>query len=117
MSNNIVKDKSYEFALRIVKMYKYIVKEKKEHVLAKQLLRSGTSIGANVEEACTGQSKKDFIAKLSIAQKESFEIKYWLRLLKDSGIVEERFADSMLKDCEELIKIITKILITSKANM
>jgi four helix bundle protein len=91
--------------------------EKKEYILSKQLLRSGTSIGANVEEACSGQSRKDFIAKLSIAQKESFETKYWLRLLKDSGIVEQRYVDSMLEDCEELIKIISKILVTSKANI
>lgn len=115
--NNIIKEKSYKFALRIVKMYKYICKEKNEYVLSKQLLRCGTSIGANVEEACAGQSKKDFIAKLHIAHKEAFETRYWLRLLKDSEEVKAIYIDDMINDCNEIISIITKIIKTSKSNI
>ena len=117
MTGNIVKDKSYDFALRIIKMYKYMISNNVEYILAKQLLRSGTSIGANVEEACSGQSKKDFISKLSISQKEAFETRYWLRLLRDSQEVKKEYADSMIKDCDEIISIVTSILITTKENM
>ena len=84
MKESILREKSYQFALRIIKLYKYIIADKTEYVLSKQILRSGTSIGANIEEANQGQSKADFIHKLSIAQKEAFEIDYWLRLLRDS---------------------------------
>ncbi|KGG79978.1 hypothetical protein Y919_08825 [Caloranaerobacter azorensis H53214] len=115
--NNVVKEKSYKFALRIIKMYRYMTKEKKEYILSNQLLRSGTSIGANVEEACSGYTKREFIAKLSIAQKEAFETRYWLRLLRDSELVEDRYINSMLDDCEELIRIITKIIVTAKNNI
>jgi four helix bundle protein len=85
-------------------------------VLAKQVLRSGTSIGANVEEACSAQSRKDFIHKLSIAQKEAFETRYWLRLLRDSGEIKAEYANSMLNDCDELISILTSIIKTTKEN-
>lgn len=115
--NNIIKEKSYLFALRIVKLYKYLIEKKKESVLSKQLLRCGTSIGANVEEALGGQSKKDFLSKLSIAYKESRETHYWLRLLKDSEIITDKEFDSMINDCEELQKILTSILITTKQNI
>ncbi len=81
MKNNIIQRKSYDFAIRIVRIYKYLCEEKKEYTLSKQLLRSGTSIGANVEEAIGGQSEKDFFAKLTIAYKEARETKYWIRLL------------------------------------
>ncbi len=84
MKESILREKSYTFALRVVKLYKFIAKEQKEFVLSKQILRSGTSIGANIEEVNQGQSKNDFIHKLSIAQKEVFETDYWLRLLRDS---------------------------------
>ncbi|RKD32329.1 four helix bundle protein [Thermohalobacter berrensis] len=114
--NNLIKEKSYNFALRIVKMYKYVIKEKREYVMSKQLLRSGTSIGANVEEACAGQSKKDFISKFSIALKEAFETRYWLRLIKDSNMIESKYVDSMISDCNELISILTKIIKTAKNN-
>ncbi|MCX6150574.1 MAG: four helix bundle protein [Ignavibacteriales bacterium] len=106
--------KSYQFALRIVKLYKYLVEEKKEFILSKQILRSGTSIGANVEEAIGGQSKADFIAKLQIALKESRETHYWLRLLIDSGYLDKKFSVSILNDCEELLKLLIAILKTSK---
>ncbi len=84
MKENVIQEKTYKFAIRAVKLYKYLVDEKREFVLSKQLLRSGTSIGANVEEAIGGQSKKDFIAKISIAYKEARETHYWLRILKDT---------------------------------
>ncbi len=87
--DNVIKEKSYAFALRIIKLYKYLCKEKNEFVLSKQILRSGTSIGANIEEAVGSQSQKDFIAKLSIAYKESRETHYWIRLLKDSDYIKK----------------------------
>lgn len=116
MKKNIIQEKSYNFALRIVKLYKYLIKEKKEFVLSKQLLRSGTSIGANIEEAIGGQSKSDFVSKLSIAYKETRESKYWINLLKDAGYLTDREADSIILDCEELSKIITRIQKTVKLN-
>ena len=114
MSESILKTKSYSFALRTVKLYQYLVKEKNEYVLSKQILRSGTSIGANIEEANQAQSKADFIHKLSIALKESFETHYWLRLLRDSEILEDKIANSLLTDCEEVQKILTSSIKTSK---
>lgn len=117
MKESVLKDKSYSFALRIVKLYKYIVSEKKEYVLSKQILRAGTSIGANVEEANQAQSKADFIHKLSISQKEAFETDYWLRLLRDSEYLTETQADSLLNDCRELQKLITASIKTAKENL
>jgi len=114
-TDNVVQEKSYAFALRIIKLYKYLVENKKEYVLAKQLLRCGTSIGANVEEAIGGQSKKDFTAKLAIAYKEARESEYWLRLLKDSGELDDKAADSVLSDCRELLKLIGSIQKTIKS--
>jgi four helix bundle protein len=117
MKESILREKSYQFALRIVKLYQFIVSDKKEFVLSKQILRSGTSIGANVEEASQAQSKSDFVHKLSVAQKESFETDYWLRLLRDSNYLTETQADSMLNDCRELQKLITSSIKTVKANL
>jgi four helix bundle protein len=91
-NNNIIKEKSYKFAVRIVKLYRYLTKEKKEYVLSKQILRSGTSIGALVYEAKFAQSKKDFINKLSIALKEANESSYWLLLLSDTGYLTKKNA-------------------------
>ena len=113
---NPARDKSYDFALRIIKLYKYLIEEKKEYVLSKQILRSGTSIGANVEEAIGGQSRKDFLAKISIAYKETRESHYWLRLLSDSSILYKEVAQSLLSDCEELLKILGSIQKTTKNN-
>lgn len=90
---------------------------KKEFVLSKQILRSGTSIGANIEEGGQAQSKIDFVHKLSIAQKESAETNYWLRLLRDSNYLTEKQAESVLKDCEELQKLLTASIKTAKANL
>lgn len=114
MKENIIQKKSFEFAIRVVNAFKYLQSEKKEFVLSKQFLRSGTSIGANVEEAIGGQSKKDFIAKISIAYKEARETNYWVKLLKATQYLEEKEADSIVIDIEELSKILSSILLSSK---
>ena len=114
MKENIIQEKSFKFALRIVNLYKYLVQNKKEFVLSKQLLRSGTSIGANIEEAIGGQSTKDFLSKFSIAYKEARETTYWILLLKEANYLNQDQSISILNDCEEIIKIITKILKSSK---
>jgi len=116
MSENILRDKSYAFALRTIKLYKHL-EQQREFVLSKQVLRSGTSIGANVEEAGQAQSKPDFVHKLSIAQKESFETHYWIRLLRDSKLLPLNLADSLLDDCVELQKLITASIKTAKRNI
>jgi four helix bundle protein len=114
MKENIIRDKSYKFALHVVKLYRCLTENKKEYILSKQVLRSGTSIGANIEEAVGGHSGKDFFAKLTIAYKEARETRYWLRLLIDSGYLEYKFAKSLLLECEEICKIIGKIQTTLK---
>lgn len=111
---NIVINKSYAFALRIIKIYKHLTVEKKEFVLSNQLLRSGTSIGSNVEEAVGGQSEKDFFSKMAIAYKETRETYYWIRLLRDSQYLNAELASSILEDCEELLRIIGSIYKTTK---
>ncbi len=108
-SENVVQSKSYDFALKVIKVYKYLSQEKKEFVLSKQLLRSGTSIGANIEESIGGQSKADFFAKITIAYKETRESKYWIRLLRDSDYLSFEQSDDLLKDVEELLKILGSI--------
>jgi len=113
-NKDILKLKSYKFALRIIKLYKYLCENNNEKVLSKQILRSGTSIGANVEESIGGQSIKDFRSKILIAYREARETKYWLNLLRDSEILESKLANSLIKDCEELIKISGKIVSTTK---
>ncbi len=114
MKDNIILEKSYAFAIRIVKLYQFLSQEKKEFVLSKQILRSGTSIGANVEEAVGGISKKEFRAKMSIAYKESRETDYWLRLLKDTEIIEEKLFNSLYQENKELLKILYKIIKSSE---
>ena len=110
--DNVVQEKSYAFAVRVVKVYRHLADEKKEYVLSKQLLRSGTSVGANIEEAIGGQSEKDFYAKLNISYKEARETKYWIRLLTDTDYLTEKQSQSLLQDIEELLKIIGSILKT-----
>lgn len=117
MGDNLLKTKSYKFALRMVKLFQYLCNDKKEFVLSKQILRSGTSIGANIEEAHQAESKADFIHKLSIANKEAFETHYWLRLLRDSNLLESKIADSLLVDCDELQKILVSSIKTAKGNL
>ena len=114
MNKSILREKSYAFALRIVKLCRYLVDKKKEFILSKQTLRSGNSIGANIEEAFQGQSTADFISKLSISLKESFETNYWLRLLRDGEYLSEKEAESILNDCEELQKLLTASIKTAK---
>jgi len=114
MKDNIIREKSYDFALRIIKFYKYLVNEKKEYILSKQLLRSGTSIGANIQESLYAYSKKEFISKLSISLKEAAETMYWLRLLKDSDVVEEKYIKKLISECDEIIRILSSIIKTSK---
>jgi four helix bundle protein len=113
-SESIIADKSYAFALRTVKLYKYMCDDHHEYTLSKQVLKSGTSIGANVEEGLGGQSIKDFIAKFHISYKEARETRYWLRLLRDSQYVEEKLPNSLIVDGEELLKILNSILVTTK---
>jgi len=113
--DNIVLNKSFDFALEIIELYK-ILKSKNEFVISKQLLRSGTSIGANVEEATAAQSKKDFATKMSIASKEARETRYWLRLLNKSKLVEYDYKNYLNK-IDELIRIITAIVKTAQSNL
>ena len=114
MKKNILKDKSYLFALRAVKLSQHLVFTLKEYVLAKQVLRSGTSIGANIEEAFQAESKADFVHKLAIANKEAFETHYWLRLLRDSKLITTSQAESLLIDCDELQRVLIAAIKTSK---
>jgi four helix bundle protein len=114
MKENIVQQKSFLFAIRIVNLYKYLVTEKKEFVLSKQILRSGTSIGANIEESIGGQSEKDFLSKISISYKESRETLYWLKLLHATDYINKLEFESLYNEAEEICKILTKIQITTK---
>lgn len=116
MKSNILKEKSYKFALRVIKLFQFLSTEKKEYVLSKQILRSGTSIGANIEEAYQGESKADFIHKLAIANKEAFETHYWLRLFRDSTILEAKTAESIMADCDEIQRMLVAAIKTAKSN-
>ena len=114
---NIVMDRSYAFALRVIRLYKFLVSEKKEFVLSKQLLRSGTAVGALIKEAEHAQSKADFLNKMNIALKEANESKYWLELLRDSEYISTTEATSMLSDCSELVKLLASIVKSTKSNL
>ncbi|MDK2917580.1 MAG: hypothetical protein PWQ37_313 [Candidatus Petromonas sp.] len=116
-NNSIIYKKSFDFAVAIVELYQYMCKTKHEYVLSKQLLRSGTSIAANIREGLEGQSKKDFIAKLSISLKEAAETEYWLELLIATNILTKNQVNDMLKEINEIIKILTKIINTSRKNI
>jgi four helix bundle protein len=115
MKDNIIKNKSFDFAIRIVKLYKYITETKKEFVLSKQLLRSGTAIGAMVRESEHAESKADFIHKLSIALKEANETEYWISLLKETEYLNLEMFHSIQKDAEEIIKLLVSIIKSSKS--
>ena len=117
MENNIVKEKSFRFAVRIIKLYQYIKSEKEEFVLSKQLLRSGTSVGAMIREAEHSESKADFIHKMAIAQKEINENIYWLELLKETNYLDLKEFKSINYDAVELIKLITSIIKTAKSKL
>jgi len=111
---NVIEQKSFGFAVRIVKLYKYLRENKEEKILSKQLLRSGTSIGANVAEAEQAQSNADFVSKMSVALKEAAETKYWIRLLKETEILNVEESKSILEDCVEIEKILTSIIKTTR---
>ena len=113
---NIVVIKSKTFAIRIVKLSKYLNENKKEYVLSKQILKSGTSIGANVKEAIRAQSKADFYSKMNIALKEASETEYWLEILNETDYIENVLFKSIYSDCEELIKILISITKTQKCD-
>ena len=116
-TDNAVETKSFDFAVRIVKLYQYLCNEKKEYVLSKQLLRSGTSIGANISEAIQGQSKKDFLAKMYIALKEASETEYWIRLLERTEYLDQKQYASIMSDCEEVKKLLHAIVKTTTSRM
>lgn len=113
VKDNIIVQKSYTFALQIIQLYKQLI-EKKEYVLSKQILRSGTSIGANIHEAVASQSKRDFVHKLSISVKEARETSYWLNLLKDSHYIPVEEFDKLNNSCDEIIRILNSIILTTK---
>ncbi|MGM0587462.1 MAG: four helix bundle protein [Bacteroidota bacterium] len=113
---NIIQQKSFDFALKIVDLYKVLVHQKKEFVMSKQLLRSGTSVGANVEEAIGAQSKADFIHKLSISYKEARETSFWIKLLNKSSYIDDQVYKELKQDCDEVLRILTSILNTLKGN-
>ena len=119
-TDNIILDKSKVFAIRIVKLYKYLYKNDdpllREYVMSKQILRSGTSIGANVRESRRAQSTPDFITKLYIALKEADETTYWLELLHETGFITDEMFESVYADCEELLKLLTSIIKTTQEN-
>lgn len=117
MKENIIIDKTYAFAIRIVKLQKFLCSEHQEYNLSVQILKSGTSITANTVEANSGQTKKDFIAKLSISLKEAKETRFWLRLLHDTDYINNKLFESLLHDCEDIIMILNKKIITSKLNL
>jgi four helix bundle protein len=117
MENDNLKEKSFKFSVRIAKLYKYLIKEKKEYVFSKQMLRSGTSIGANIRESRNAESKMDFIHKLGIAQKEADETMCWLELLKETDNINETEFNSIYPDAEELLKIIRTIILNTKKNI
>jgi four helix bundle protein len=116
MKENVLLGKTFAFSVRTVKAYKFLVEEKKEFVMSKQFLRCGTSIGANAEEAVGGQSRPDFLSKLSIAYKEARGTKYWVRLLIATGYLDEKQGAGLMNDVEELLKIIGKIIVTTRSN-
>ena len=117
MKDNVIKSKSFEFALRIVKLSKLLIEGKREYVISKQLIRSGTAIGALVREAEQAERKKDFIHKLSIALKEANETEYWIELLYKSHYLDEPGFNSMYSDLNELLKLLTAIIKTSKKQL
>ena len=116
MKENLLIDKSIMFASRIVKLHQHLIKTKKETIISKQIVRSGTSIGANINEANYGQSKADFISKMSIALKETAETEYWIKLLYMSEYIDEKMSQSLLNDCLEIKRILIASINTAKEN-
>lgn len=117
MKDNIILDKTYQFAVRIVKLNRYLCSSTNQYDISRQILRSGTSVGANTEEAIGAESKKDFIHKISISYKEARETKYWLRLLRDADVLDPKMVESLLIEIEEILAILGKIKITSSKSI
>jgi len=115
LENNIIAEKSFAFAVRIVKLSQYIENNHKEYILSKQVLRSGKSIGANIEEAIGGYSRKDFAAKMSISYKETRETKYWLKLLRSTEYINENIFQSLYKDADEIGKVLYRVIKNTKS--
>ena len=115
--DNVIKSKSEDFAVRIVGLYKYLIREKNEFVLSKQILRSGTSVGANINEALCAISKKDFLSKMHIAFKECNETKYWINLLYRTDYITEKEKESILTDCDELLRLLSSITKSTASNL
>lgn len=115
--DNIIVVKSKAFAVRVIRLYQYLQSEKREYVLSKQLLRSGTSVGANVKEVIRGQSKADFIAKMNIALKEASETEYWLELLNETDYIDQKQFQSIYQDIQEILKLLVSIVKSSKAKI
>lgn len=115
-SDNVTYEKGYAFAIRVVKAYQFLSEDKREFILSKKLLRSGTSIGANIAEANGAISKSDFSAKISVAYKECLETKFWLSLLKDTGYIDQKAFESIFNDADELAKILFSILKSTRIN-
>lgn len=116
MTENIILGKSKKFALRIIKLYRFLTEEKREYVISKQILRSGTSIGANIKESTCAQSKADFYAKMYIAFKEASETEYWLELLHESGFIDDTSFESIYDECLEILKLLNSITLSQKKN-
>ena len=116
MKDNVVKEKSFEFSVRIVNLYKHLTTSRQEHIISKQLLRSGTSIGANICEAEQAQSTLDFLSKMNISLKESAESDYWIRLLHRTGYLNDEEYKSIIKDCRDLTKLLVSIVKSTKEN-
>lgn len=117
MNDNTVMKKSYRFALRVIKLYQYLANEKQEYVLSKQLLRSGTAIGALIKEAEHAQSKADFLNKMNIALKEANETEYWLQLLRDAQYLSKNESNSILENISEILKMLISIVKTTKESL
>ena len=117
LKESLVYNKAFKFAIRIVNLYRHLSKEKNEYTISKQLLRSGTSIGANIKEAVQSSSKKDFLMKMNIALKEASETGYWLELLKATDYMDVRVSELMISDCTELNAILASIVKTTKENL
>ena len=117
VKENLLIDKSIAFAARIVKLHQHLVKNKRESIISKQIIRSGTSIGANINEANYGQSKADFISKMSIALKETAETEYWIKLLCMSEYIDDKMKESVLCDCLEIKRILVASINTAKENL
>ncbi|WP_096203070.1 four helix bundle protein [Bacillus sp. FJAT-45350] len=114
---NVIYEKSFKFSVRMIKLYQYLTKEKNEYILSKQILRSGTSIGANISEAQVAQSTRDFISKLGISKKEAAETRYWLLLLIETDYIEQQLATSLIQDVTEIQKLLSSIILTTQSKL